>query len=196
MLHENGHVLGLGHSNVPGAVMQPSYGGIRRTLHQDEIDGVSFLYPSATGCTSSEAGFCSDEVDNDCGGGTDCDDLDCLNCGNNVAEDCELCDGSDLAGATCESQGFLSGTLGCNACDGFDTSGCTPCAASETNNCTDGIDNDCGGGTDCDDSDCDADLACDAGELLPRGSPCTDNSDCLSGRCRRSWRRGGGRTCR
>ncbi len=194
MLHENGHVLGLGHSNVSGAVMEPYYGPVRRALHADDSYAVSYLYPSATGCTSSEAGFCSDGEDNDCDDATDCGDSDCLNCGNNVAEDCELCDGSDLAGATCESQDFQSGgTLGCNAgCDnGFDISGCTPCADSETS-CTDGIDNDCGGGTDCNDNDCNDDAACDAG-LLPVGSVCTDGSQCLSGKCKG---RSGRKTCK
>ncbi|MEE8159665.1 MAG: putative Ig domain-containing protein, partial [Dehalococcoidia bacterium] len=40
------HGLGLGHSNVDGAVMEPYYEGERRALHQDDIDGISFLYPS------------------------------------------------------------------------------------------------------------------------------------------------------
>ncbi|MCH8833098.1 MAG: Ig-like domain-containing protein [Thaumarchaeota archaeon] len=44
-LHENGHVLGLGHSTVVGAVMEAVYDGERRILHQDDIDGISFLYP-------------------------------------------------------------------------------------------------------------------------------------------------------
>jgi hypothetical protein len=43
-LHENGHALGLGHSNVSGAVMEPVYAGPRRTLHQDEKDGITDLY--------------------------------------------------------------------------------------------------------------------------------------------------------
>ena len=44
-LHENGHVLGLGHSDVTGAVMEPVYAGERRILHQDDIAGITFLYP-------------------------------------------------------------------------------------------------------------------------------------------------------
>ena len=42
--HEKGHGLGLGHSNVDGAVMEPYYEGVRRVLPQDDIDGVTFLY--------------------------------------------------------------------------------------------------------------------------------------------------------
>jgi len=44
-LHENGHVAGLGHSGVDGAVMEPYYEGVRRSLHRDDIDGISALYP-------------------------------------------------------------------------------------------------------------------------------------------------------
>ncbi len=46
-------------------------------------------------------------------------------CGNNVREESEVCDGTDLAGQTCQSLGFDAGTLACNVnCDGFNTSGC------------------------------------------------------------------------
>jgi len=48
-LHELGHGLGLAHSAVSGAVMEASFGSgsdsMRRILHQDDIDGVVFLYP-------------------------------------------------------------------------------------------------------------------------------------------------------
>lgn len=47
-LHEFGHGLGLGHSTVEGAVMEPFYGGVRRVLHQDDINGISFLYPESS----------------------------------------------------------------------------------------------------------------------------------------------------
>ncbi len=51
-------------------------------------------------------------------------------CGNNIKEESEVCDGTDLGGETCESQGFYSGTLACLPdCSGFDTSQCDlgPC---------------------------------------------------------------------
>lgn len=44
-LHEFGHGLGLAHSNVDGAVMEPYYEGARRALHQDDINGLTSLYP-------------------------------------------------------------------------------------------------------------------------------------------------------
>lgn len=49
-------------------------------------------------------------------------------CGNGVLEGPELCDGAALGGATCESEGFDAGTLGCaNDCGSFDTSECSLC---------------------------------------------------------------------
>ena len=47
-------------------------------------------------------------------------------CGNDAVEGDELCDGTDLGSATCESQGFDGGTLACaEDCSALDTSGCT-----------------------------------------------------------------------
>lgn len=43
-LHEIGHLLGLDHSNVSGAVMFPSYGGKRRMLTSDDVAGIQTLY--------------------------------------------------------------------------------------------------------------------------------------------------------
>jgi subtilisin-like proprotein convertase family protein len=45
-------------------------------------------------------------------------------CGNAIVETPEACDGTALAGQTCISQGFGSGTLACDAACAFDTSGC------------------------------------------------------------------------
>jgi hypothetical protein len=44
LLHEFGHALGLGHSAVVGSIMEPFYGGARRTLHADDIAGIRFIY--------------------------------------------------------------------------------------------------------------------------------------------------------
>jgi hypothetical protein len=45
-------------------------------------------------------------------------------CGNGVALPSDECDGSDLNGQTCSSQGFFVGSLGCTAGCEFDTSNC------------------------------------------------------------------------
>jgi len=46
-------------------------------------------------------------------------------CGDDLIEGIEQCDGADLGGATCISQGFTGGTLSCDASCNFDTSLCT-----------------------------------------------------------------------
>lgn len=62
-----------------------------------------------------------------------CGDYDvsaCLSpiCGNGVIEGDEICDGGDLAGESCQSQGFVGGELLCfDDCSGLDTGGCTLC---------------------------------------------------------------------
>jgi len=43
-LHELGHALGIDHSAETEAVMYPYYGASRRSLDQDDIDGVQSLY--------------------------------------------------------------------------------------------------------------------------------------------------------
>lgn len=65
-------------------------------------------------------------------------------CGDDVAEASEVCDGTDLAGQDCTTQGFTAGVLTCALdCTGFDTSGCTGgascCAAHDTPGCSDGL---------------------------------------------------------
>lgn len=55
--HEQGHFLGLGHTNVSGATMEPAYlgGNSLATIEQDDIDGVCALYPIGGEMTSSAA---------------------------------------------------------------------------------------------------------------------------------------------
>lgn len=49
-------------------------------------------------------------------------------CGDNVVSGSEACDGTDLAGETCVTLGFFSGTLACSVACTFDTSGCSASA--------------------------------------------------------------------
>jgi hypothetical protein len=77
---------------------------------------------------------CSDGVDNDGDGQVDLADANCTDgaddsesqCGDGVAEGtAEVCDGTDLDGETCQSQGFEGGDLACQSdCQGYDTSDC------------------------------------------------------------------------
>ncbi len=77
-----------------------------------------------------------------------------IECGNDVAEAGEECDGDDLGGHTCRSGGFDEGTLRCRGCQ-LDFVNC-----SGTESCFDFRDNDGDRTIDCDDSDCSA--ACSA----------------------------------
>jgi len=52
-LHENGHVAGIGHSEVPGAIMEPYYAGPNRTLHPDDIEAIINLYPGTSTSTNN-----------------------------------------------------------------------------------------------------------------------------------------------
>ncbi len=49
-----------------------------------------------------------------------------VECGNGEAEPGEDCDGIDWQGATCESLGYLPGSLACSAGCAYDVSGCVP----------------------------------------------------------------------
>lgn len=44
LLHENGHVVGLDHSDDTGAVMYPSYQQADCTLGQDDVNGIRSIY--------------------------------------------------------------------------------------------------------------------------------------------------------
>lgn len=90
----------------------------------DACDGADL---AGTGCTD----LASPGSGNYGGGSLACasnctfDTSGCTYCGDGSVSSPEVCDGSDLAGEDCASQGFQSGTLACSAqCEGFDTSGC------------------------------------------------------------------------
>lgn len=62
IIHELGHALGLGHSQISEATMAASYqtgSTHQRTLHCDDHNGVSFKYPQ-----SEPNGYCSREDPN------------------------------------------------------------------------------------------------------------------------------------
>jgi hypothetical protein len=56
LLHELGHAIGLGHSEVGAAVMHPYYWSTKRQLSADDVDSVRSLYLDSNGpCRDSEA---------------------------------------------------------------------------------------------------------------------------------------------
>ncbi len=85
-------------------------------------------------------GFCTDQCAIDeCGDGYVGEEA-------KVGKDPEVCDGQNLRGQTCESQGFNDGSLSCLAdCTGFDLSDCVGGGSSTTD--TDGSTSSGGGST-------------------------------------------------
>lgn len=66
--HEQGHFLGLGHTNVNGATMAPYYlgGTVQRSIESDDVQGVCALYPAGGQAASSGSGagtcqICADD---------------------------------------------------------------------------------------------------------------------------------------
>ncbi len=72
-------------------------------------------------------------------------------CGDGLLDPDEACDGAELGGETCATQGFDDGTLACDGGCAFDTSGC--------NLCGDGV---VGGAEACDDGNTTPGDGCDA----------------------------------
>ncbi|MBC8071544.1 MAG: lamin tail domain-containing protein [Deltaproteobacteria bacterium] len=100
-------------------------------------------------------------------------------CGNGRIGEDEACDGEALGGATCESEGFASGTLACAAdCSELDTTACVPasCGDNEINGDFEACD-----GTDID-TDCAAEgfgagtVSCTVGCQLDLSACCGDGS--------------------
>ncbi|HWB76402.1 MAG TPA: hypothetical protein VG755_15640, partial [Nannocystaceae bacterium] len=98
-------------------------------------------------------------------------------CGDDVADRGEECDGTDLGGADCASQGFDGGTLTCAADCTLDTSACT-------NNCGNGavdMGEDCDG-VDLDGEDC-LGLGYDGGVLACANDCSFDITGCTMATC-------------
>jgi len=84
-------------------------------------------------CDNQWDGICADaaavECPGLCGGGGAC--------GDDMIDGMEVCDGADLAGEDCVSQGFAGGVLGCAGdCSGFDTAGCMGAGGPDSDCCT------------------------------------------------------------
>jgi hypothetical protein len=113
----------------------------------------------------NELGECSDNLDNDFDGQVDCSDVDCANdaaclpfCGDGLINQAgEQCEGANLNGQSCQSLGFISGSITCSAACTFEV---TACIAEV---CNDGLDNNNNNLTDCQDPVCASDPLCASG---------------------------------
>jgi len=87
---------------------------------------------NSTNNNTNNQEVCNDNIDNDFDGLIDCNDSDCrfngactaTDCGNGLIDPGELCDGTDLDGASCESLRSGTGTLTCDNYCAYDMRGC------------------------------------------------------------------------
>ena len=94
---------------------------VTQTTLDTTADSTTDAETTAMETSSSEAGSSSSDASSS-ESSSESGDL----CGNDVIDPGETCDGSDLGGADCVSQGFDGGTLGCAAdCSALDESACT-----------------------------------------------------------------------
>ncbi len=92
------------------------------SLNVDPDDDCTFYVTGEYNTSTSWSTWIDTFAFGSCGGGAVC--------GNNLREGTEVCDGTDLNGESCSSQGYCGGTLACNgSCSGFDVSSCTPCSS-------------------------------------------------------------------
>lgn len=187
VLHEGGHYYGLGHTNVRGSSMWPSYGGGIIGLGPDDENGICALYPgSGTDCTMTGCPSGQECVDGACqavvGDGTVCAPCtDSSQCGGPSDYCLGYPDGSGYCGRACGSDADCGGdrcvgTSAGNQC--IRVQGSSPsCAGGSPGGCTR-------------DSDCAADQICSAGTCMARptggaglGEACTNDDACNSGLC-------------
>jgi MYXO-CTERM domain-containing protein len=192
--HENGHLFGLDHSDVPGSVMLPvgTGGPEMRNLTPDDIAGAVFLYP-VEGCemctTANECPTGYDCVNGDCVQGSDNQPV-CTPCSND-----EQCGGDDddcvpypvggsFCGAACTGDDDCQDKPGCEDRDCL----CIEAAGGGANQCVPS-DNSCEAPPECDDDNpCLGDYECVDGQCQPPacrelGGECETAENCCSSLC-------------
>jgi hypothetical protein len=115
-------VSACGDDSTPGSSASSSDGGDTTTQGTTMV-----VDPTTSGASESGSGDGSATVavDDTLGSSGTASTGPVLECGNGTLDGEEVCDGDELAGQTCESQGFDGGTLACAAdCGAFDESGC------------------------------------------------------------------------
>lgn len=162
LVHELGHLLGLGHATDPAATMFPTTSGVRwRSLEADDRAGVCALYPGqgATPCPSTPCPPGAACVAGRCQGPREPADV-CAPC-ERVPGACEAA--GDDARCVDVGAGAAAGRVCGRAC--ASTADCGPGFA-------------CKPTTEAGDLQCVADDAC-----ASAGWPCSTDADCASGRC-------------
>ncbi len=96
-------------------------------------------------------------------------------CGNGQLDGQEPCDGNNLGGRTCLSQGFDGGTLTCNTNCTLNTAGCT-----SSTGCTIVPQSGCPNGQKCTVDTASANR-CNTAGVLGDGEPCGVDADCAAG---------------
>ncbi|GAB5548507.1 MAG: hypothetical protein SangKO_082670 [Sandaracinaceae bacterium] len=187
VLHEGGHYYGLGHTNVRGSSMWPSYGGGIIGLGPDDENGICALYPgSGSDCTTTGCPSGQECVDGTCeamvGDGTVCAPCsDSSQCGGASDYCLGYPDGAGYCGRACGSDADCGGDRCVSTSAGrqcIRVSGSTPsCAGTAPGGCTN-------------DGDCAADQICSGGSCVARptggtglGEACTSDDACNSGLC-------------
>ncbi len=192
ILHEGGHFMGLGHSSVSGATMDPSYSGGIDALTADDEAGICNLYPaSGVDCTTAGCPGGFECISGTCeairGDGTLCSPCtESSECGGPQDLCIRLPDGNSYCTTACSSPS----DCGENSCFGTSAGGGQCAPADATGNPT------CAGfmptGPECTtNANCAATELCDAGgSCVPRpvdlgnlGDSCTAGSECNSGEC-------------
>jgi len=141
-VHELGHNVNLSHNTLgTDWVMYSSLGSNNRGITDAECaryhDPQDSTTPVVTGvCSDNDADSVQDDIDN-CPTVSNTDQTDsdgdgigdaCASgCGNGMIDGVEDCDGADLGGASCQSEGFDTGSLACDFDCTFDTSACSTC---------------------------------------------------------------------
>ena len=111
MVHEIGHGLGLGHTNVGGATMFPSVSACNNgpaTTAADDNAGIVFLYGGGGGGGDSCAGSCGGQSPDGCW----CDAA-CINFGDCCPDKRVECGGAGAAGSCVGSCGLQSAPGSC-----------------------------------------------------------------------------------
>ena len=133
-LDDDGFTACQGDCNDGNAAISPTGVELPGNLFDEDCDGVLSCPPAITGGHARQLRCVTAECRNLARSGA-VDERACIRqfaqtvaamrCGDGRRNHREVCDGSDLGGATCETMGLSGGTLACDgSCNGYDLSDC------------------------------------------------------------------------